>query len=112
MPRAVSFSPCTRAFLGHLLPPPLFRCAAAPGRTGPDAFFRCAALHAWQLLPPHAQKSQALRKCGAPGFFISGESGWIDDQTAALFFFLPVIASMNTAIAPSPVTLQAVPKES
>lgn len=58
------------------------------------------------------QKSQAPRICGAPGFFISGESGWIDDQTAALFFFLPVIASMNTAIAPSPVTLQAVPKES
>lgn len=98
--------------LGHLCVP------AAPSKSGYAAapygtcqMHSAAAVHdgGGKSLP---QKSQALRKCGAPGFFISGESGWIDDQTAALFFFLPVIASMNTAIAPSPVTLQAVPKES
>lgn len=32
------------------------------------------------------------------------------DNYFAAAFFLPVIASMKTAIAPSPVTLQAVPK--
>ena len=46
--------------------------------------------------------------------YVLGESVWDGraDQALTLSLFLPVMASMKTAIAPSPVTLQAVPKES
>ncbi len=71
------------------------------GRAVADFIYAFDTLHKVSSLT--ASPFSALRGKGAALF---------DGQNQASAFFLPVIAFISIAMAPSPVTLQAVPKES